>query len=135
MRPLTKISLFGVRLATCVLAIYWCALFTGTHVPEVPSFGPRITDKELHFSGYFALTILLCWVLQTRTTAAKKFGKVLAITLSYAALDEITQGFVRGRQTDIMDFAADSCGILSAIALYALMRFLMPKIASPIATN
>ena len=135
MRPLTKISLFGIRLATCVLAIYWGALFTGTHIPTIPKFDSRITDKELHFSAFFGLAILLCWVIQTRTTAAKKFGKVLAIGLSYAAIDEITQGFVRGRQTDIADFAADSCGILSAIALYALMRFFLPRLSSPVAAS
>jgi VanZ family protein len=132
MRPLTKISLFGVRLATCVLALYWVSMFTGTHLPQIPNFSPKLSDKELHFGAFFGLTILLCWVIQTRTTAAKKFAKVLVIAISYAAIDEITQGFVSGRTPDLYDFAADSCGVLSAIAFYALMRILLPRLTTPV---
>ena len=135
MRPLTKISLFGIRLATCVLAIYWVALFTGTHVPQLPQIAGHISDKIMHFSAFFGLAILLCWVIQTRTTAIRKFALVLLIALSYAAIDEITQGFVRGRQPDLADFAADSLGIVSAIAFYSLMRFLLPRLSSPVAIS
>ena len=135
MRPLTKISLFGIRLATCVLAIYWIAIFTGTHIPHPPQFVGRVSDKTMHFSSFFGLAMLLCWVIQTRTTAVRKFLTVLVISLCYAAIDEITQGFVRGRQTDIMDFAADSLGVVTAIVFYALMRFLLPRLSNPVAAS
>jgi len=122
MRPLTKISLFGVRLATCVLIVYWIALFAGTHVPAMPDAVARIPDKVMHFTGFFILAFLLCWVIPTKRHAGLKFMLVALIALSYGAFDEITQGLVRGRTTDINDFAADAAGILSAILIYATAR-------------
>ena len=127
MRPLTKISLFGVRLATCVLAIYWTALFTGTHLPAIPAIVPRVSDKAMHFSGFFILTILLCWVVPTRRKAIRKFAIVACVALAYGIFDEFSQGFVRGRTPDVRDFAADSTGVFVAISLYALTRSMLPK--------
>lgn len=124
MRPLTKISLFGVRLATCVLAVYWVLLFTGTHIPTIPSFAPRMWDKAQHFGAFFGLAMLLCWVIPTRRSPWRKFLTVAAIAMLYAAFDELTQGFVRGRSTDIRDFAADTLGTWSAIGIYAFCRWL-----------
>jgi len=127
MRRLTKISLFGVRLATCVLVLYWIALFTGTHLPAIPDIVPRISDKVMHFSGFFILTILLCWVVPTRRKAIRKFAIVACVALAYGIFDEFSQGFVRGRTPDVRDFAADSIGVFVAISLYALMRSMLPK--------
>jgi len=132
MRPLTKISLFGIRFATCVLAVYWALLFTGTHLPSIPKEMPRVPDKLLHFSGFFGLTILLCWVIATRKNAVQKFALIATITLAYGIFDEISQGLVRGRVPDIRDFAADSLGIFSAIALYATVRVFYLKFLNAI---
>lgn len=123
MRPLTKISLFGVRLATAVLALYWLAIFAGTHTPTMPSMAPRVWDKALHFTAFFGLATLLCYVVPVRRSAWRKFGIVALIALAYAAFDEITQSFVKGRSTDVNDFFADALGIFSAIALYATLRW------------
>ena len=133
MRPLTKISLFGVRFATCVLVIYWLMLFTGTHLPALPKMPARVTDKTLHSVAFFGLTILLCWVVQTRDHVWRKFAWVAMIAISYAAFDEITQSFVRGRTTDVKDFVADTLGILAAISVYATLRRLLPQWATPAA--
>jgi VanZ family protein len=130
MRPLTKISLFGVRLATCVLAVYWTALFTGTHLPSISAITPNFSDKVMHFSGFFGLAFLLCWVIPTRRHPARKFAAVAVIAIAYGAFDEISQGFVRGRTTDIRDFGADVTGVLTAIAVYATLRALFPKYSS-----
>lgn len=124
MRPLTKISLFGIRLATCVLAIYWLLLFTGTHIPTIPKFAPRMWDKAQHCGAFFGLAMLLCWVIPTRNSPGRKFLTVAVIAMLYGAFDELTQGFVRGRSTDIRDFLADSIGIWAAISVYAFCRWL-----------
>lgn len=123
MRPLTKISLFGVRLATAVLAIYWLAIFAGTHTPTMPSFAPNVWDKALHFSAFFGLATLLCYVVPVRRSAWRKFGTVALIALAYGAFDELTQSLVRGRFTDMNDFFADVLGVSSAIAIYATLRW------------
>ncbi len=126
MRPLTRFSLFGVRLATCVLVVYWLAMFTGTHIPKVPDIGVRVPDKVLHASAFFGLTMLLCWVIQTRHSVWKKFAIAFVLAALYAVFDEFTQGFVRGRSPDVRDFAADMLGCIAAIVLYATARKLIP---------
>ncbi|MCP4777372.1 MAG: hypothetical protein GY880_24405, partial [Planctomycetaceae bacterium] len=35
MRPVTKITIFGFRLAIVVLAAYWLCIFVGTHLPNM----------------------------------------------------------------------------------------------------
>jgi len=90
---------------------------------------PNVSDKLMHFSGFFGLATLLCWVIPTRTSVVRKFAWVAAISLCYAAFDELSQGFVRGRTTDIRDFAADAAGTFSAIAVYAAVRSLFPRLS------
>lgn len=131
MRPLTKISLFGVRFATCVLILYWVLLFTGTHLPTLPKMPASVNDKTLHLGAFFGLTILLCWVVQTRRKVWKKFAWVAMVAISYAAFDEITQSFVRGRITDVKDFAADTLGVVLAILVYSTLRWLLPQWTEP----
>jgi VanZ family protein len=113
-----------------VLVLYWLALFTGTHLPSMPAITPKVSDKLLHFCGFFGLAFLLCWVIPTRDKPVRKFVFVALVALSYAAFDEISQGFVRGRVADIRDFAADAAGIFSAIAFYATARKLFPQYSS-----
>ncbi len=124
MRPITKITIFGLRLATCVLAIYWIVLFLGTHVPTLPTLAKSFSDKALHFSGYFGLAMLMCWVWPSDRGVARKFVSIGLLVITYAAFDEISQGFVRGRSTDLEDFFADALGTLCAIGCYALARWL-----------
>ncbi len=96
MRPITKITIFGLRLATCVLAIYWIALFTGTHIPVLPKMARSMSDKLMHFSAFFGLAFLLCWVWPADKGVVRKFLLIALIVLSYAAFDEITQGSYAG---------------------------------------
>ena len=123
MRPQTKISLFGVRLATAVLVVYWLVIFAGTHTPTMPSLATNVWDKAIHFTAYFGLATLLCYVIPVRQSAWRKFGIVALIALAYGAFDELTQSFVKGRSTDIQDFLADALGVFSAIAIYATLRW------------
>ncbi|SMP55846.1 VanZ like family protein [Neorhodopirellula lusitana] len=121
MQPVSGIRLFGARLAVLLLAVYWCSMFTGTHLPKIPRAMPRINDKILHFSAFFGLAMLLCYCTNSRRLL-KRFGIIAAVCLTYGMLDEWTQSFVRGRSTDIYDFAADATGTLLAISLYATVR-------------
>ncbi len=121
MRPVTKISLLGIRLAIIALVIYWVAIFAGTHLPAVHDFSPKINDKVKHFSAFFGLAMLLCYST-TCEWVLKRFAVIFAVGVVYAAFDEITQKFVPGRTSDIMDFAADTAGVSTAIAIYAIAR-------------
>lgn len=123
MRPVTKISIFGFRLALVVLGLYWLAIFVGTHLPGALVVTPNVNDKIKHFSAFFVLGGLLCYV----TNSPRWFRRFSFIGLggmAYAGIDEFTQRFVPGRSPDVADFVADSLGLWCAIAIYVLAKYL-----------
>lgn len=127
MRPVTKISIFGVRLAVLALAGYWILIFTGTHLPSLGQVSPNINDKVKHFTAFFGLALLMCYA----TTSERfflRFGGIAAVAMTYAAIDEWTQSFVPNRVADPYDFLADTAGIWSAITLYVLAKWTLGKI-------
>ena len=126
MRPITKISVFGVRLAMIVLGFYWLAMFVGTHLPASQHITPHVNDKVKHFSAFFGLGAMLCYV----TNSPRWFLRFFSIGLLgmvYAALDEFTQGFVPGRVPDVADFVADSIGLWCAIVIYMVGKFVVER--------
>ncbi|WP_419194840.1 VanZ family protein [Novipirellula herctigrandis] len=124
MQSITKKTIWGFRLAIIVLAVYWLGMFIGTHLPSsVVRHGPRVNDKLMHVCCFAGLGWLLCYVT-TSDRLLTRFSMIAVIGLFYAGLDEWSQGFVRGRSTDMMDFVADAVGLFSAIAVYAVCRML-----------
>ena len=129
MRPVTKITIFGIRLAIVVLAVYWLCLFLGTHLPDMGEvldlrFGVNqgVNDKVMHFSAFFLLGGLLCYVTNSPHWF-KRFASVGWAGMAYAAIDEITQNFIPGRYPDVLDFAADAAGLWTAIAVYVAAKY------------
>jgi len=122
MQSVTQISVLGLRLGVVVLLCFWTAMAIGTHLPTTLDFSPDISDKVKHFSAFFGLATLLCYV----TTSSKLVGRFAAILLVcslYAAIDEWTQQYVAGRVCDVWDFVADVAGATSAIVVYASVRY------------
>lgn len=125
MRPVTKITIFGFRLAIVVLAAYWLCIFTGTHLPnmdEIVDLRFGVNDKVKHFSAFFLLGGLLCYVTSSPRWF-KRFSLIGLVGMAYAAIDEITQNFIPGRYPDVLDFAADAAGLWSAIAIYVSAKY------------
>ena len=101
-------------LAVGVVAVYWGAMFAGTHLdisffsgPEVPGVAG---DKVMHFVAYAGLAFF--WLV-----AAACFGRVtwvmyllvMAGAALYGAVDEISQSMV-GRDMDVADWRFDVMG-------------------------
>jgi len=129
MQPVTKISLFGVRLAIFALGIYWLLMFTGTHLTAntlqvADSIGPQVSDKVKHFGAFFVLGTLMCYVTNS-SRLVRRFTLIGFGGMAYAALDEYTQRFVAGRYPDFHDFVADSLGLWAAIMTYAVAKLLL----------
>ena len=122
MQPVTKLRLLGFRLAVIALAAYWTAIFIGTHLPKMPKALPSVNDKVMHFTAFFGLAMLLCYC-PTSTRVWRRFPIIVAMCLVYACVDELTQSLVRGRHSDVMDFLADAAGTLTAVILYATVRW------------
>ncbi|GAA4457554.1 VanZ family protein [Novipirellula rosea] len=121
MQSITKKTILGFRLAIFALAGYWLLIFVLTHIPSAMIKPPKISDKLMHFTAFGGLGMLMCYVT-TSDRLVRRFSMIAIIGMSYAAIDEYTQGFVRGRSPDPMDFVADTAGILTAIAAYATFR-------------
>jgi len=130
MRPVTKITILGVRLGVIALIAYWLLIFVGTHLPTVPEIAANVSDKAKHFVAFFGLGTLLCYITNSRQLV-KRFTTIGLVGMLYAGIDETTQHFVAGRQPDVMDFAADSAGLWIAIGLYALARVFVERFRRP----
>jgi VanZ family protein len=120
-----KMTVYGVRIATILLVIYWIAVFTGTHLPKVHIPGPQNTDKVIHFGAFTVLAFLMAWAIPTRM--GQPNWNVLisaAVCMSYAAFDEFTQIPV-GRTADLNDWLADCAGITFGLTVYLVTRTLL----------
>ena len=135
------------------LAVYWLALFTGTHLPIDPDIVVPGKDKMLHFVGYGGLGLLFGLTLALRSSPRPRLRRegqregasapndsharrrlplvgamfVLAI---YGIFDELTQPLV-GRTCDFHDWLADCGGIVIGLFVaHAACRW-FPQIAFP----
>jgi len=134
MQPVSGIRLFGIRLGILLLAVYWCLIFTGTHLPTMPAAVPKYNDKIVHFSAFFGLAVLLSYCTNSKKSVWR-FGTIAIICIAYGAIDEWTQSFVRGRQTDVYDLFADISGTLTGIVIYAIGRLMWARRRRILATE
>ncbi|MCH8828747.1 MAG: VanZ family protein [Planctomycetes bacterium] len=131
MKPSPKHSLtWKRRLSAALLIVYWGSLFVGTHMP-IPNLGgqPRHLDKLMHFGAYAGLSFLLgLWWSAGRRLNRPLALKVFAVTVVYAAVDELLQTipFVR-RTGDVLDFLADCLGSLIGLAALALWQAMLRR--------
>lgn len=83
----------------------------------------EIKDKILHFFGFFAYYHLLFLPIWFKLSKNKEFTfikiSIVSILFStfFAITDEIHQGFIIGRDSDVFDLIADLLGILVAFGL------------------
>ena len=78
-----------------------------------------LSRKVAHFSEY-ALLLALWWrALATKVSERRALVLALAITVLYAATDELHQTFVNGRAGRPLDVGSDTAGALAAAALIA----------------
>ena len=124
MRPRTRLA---ARIAWLLVAVYWAAIYIATHIPAPKLPYVPVTDKTAHFVSYFLLAagISIAMMLQHRRNIPVT---VLAITLAYGAIDELTQIPVN-RSCELADWYADaagaSCGVVIVwlISLFSLSRY------------
>ena len=113
-----------VRIALWILcAAYWVALFTLTHLPRVPVIGPPMRDKVAHLLAYGVLAGVLYLTVWASGSRAKRAAySVVAVTVLYGAMDELTQPLV-GRSCELYDWVADAAGAILVVGIFASVRF------------
>lgn len=83
-------------------------------------------DKVIHLFIYAVLgaTILFAQSPETRENLPKSMLWVVLIATLYGVSDEFHQSFIPGRQPDIFDIIADSCGaVIVSCFWYIRNRF------------
>jgi VanZ family protein len=108
--------------AIAALAIYWLALFAGTHVFKFPR-STMMADKFAHFFGYLGLAFLLSIVLLRRSRWSRRrafciWGGVIL----YGLIDEMLQIPAPQRTADVWDWVADSLGAMCGIVLFRMVQ-------------
>jgi len=117
------------RVALVALPTYWVLLFVATHYPRVsiPDEIPQ-SDKLAHFAA-FGLLAFLYWRFARARRAplgARFVWTSGAVLIAYAAIDEYLQQFF-GRFTDVMDFVANTTGIVAVLVALAVHRRLADR--------
>jgi VanZ family protein len=77
---------------------------------SLPKFGVENIDKLFHFVEYCILGwlgIKSCSTIKKSTLFLVIFGGII-----FGGMDELWQGFISNRNTSLLDFCADSFGIL-----------------------
>ena len=94
-------------------AISWFLLMAVmTHIPISSTISaPQHSDKVIHFIVYAVLAALLFRILKKKNWN-RYLLPVTSFLISYAAIDELLQGFVPGRNASFADFFADTFGVL-----------------------
>jgi VanZ family protein len=112
--------------ARVLAAVYFLALFIGTHLPPGEIGPPGFPDKLAHLGGYaiLAVLVLAVWELSTERLQARHFFAVWLAGTVYGAIDEWTQIPV-GRTCDMNDWGADVLGVVIGIVAYQLLRPLL----------
>ena len=115
------------KIAACVLALYWPALFILAHIP-IPHVVQEadVSDKSLHFLAYLILTFLLWSVVSgDRVVKWRQAAPwlVLFVIVVYGILDEWLQSYVAGRSCDVRDFFYDIAGALLSLILSSFLTF------------
>lgn len=105
--------------------MYWLLLLTLTSLPGKDLPDIKISDKIEHGLAFWGLAILLklTLVLQNKYQKLKEHSATFTLLIIgiYAALDELHQLFIPGRDCDIFDWAADFSGALIAVLVIGFL--------------
>ena len=111
-----------------VLAVYWVALFVGTHIPNPQGIlPPEVSDKTLHLTAYCGLALLFTlWVSTKRALGPKRCLLILLGLAAYGAADELLQMVpIINRHADALDWVADVIGVILGLVIVLCLRGLL----------
>jgi VanZ family protein len=113
------------------LILYWLLILTLTSLPGADVPNVHINDKIEHLLAYGGLGFLLNLSLriQNKISIVKKYSAwfTILIVSAYGALDELHQLFIPDRSCDILDWTADTIGVIIGVSLMTLLILVFEK--------
>ena len=103
----------------------WIGQFLPFLSPDSPN-GHFLIRKMAHFSIFFLLGTLLCW-LMGMLHHRKILLRALALAACVATIDESIQRLIPDRYGCLSDMLLDSCGALAGICFFLLGYTLLQK--------
>jgi VanZ family protein len=117
-------SLRSSRLWQYALAVYWVALFIGTHIPidRIP-LHQGSADKAAHLAAFAGLAMIFAttWQLSAGRLMTRHLMWVWIVIAIYGGVEEITQPLV-GRVASVWDWLADSIGAALGLLAFVVIR-------------
>jgi VanZ family protein len=114
------------------LGIYWAVLLVLTSLPgkDLPDF--KVSDKFEHFLAFcgLAMFLYLSLFVQEKYQKLKNYSSsfTLLIVGIYAALDELHQLFIPGRDCEFLDWIADFTGAFAAVLIIRMiLKYFLSK--------
>ncbi len=103
-----------IRRSVLPIVFYVLLIFAVSSIPSLRAPGPDFVpkDKIAHVVEYFVLGVLLFKGVGWNVNRSRRatFCFLLAVAVSIAAMDEMYQGFIPGREMSILDWSADALG-------------------------
>jgi VanZ family protein len=108
------------RLLPWLPAAAWAGvIFYLSSQPTVPAPEIPNVDKVAHFGAYAVLGALLAFAVHRSRVSVLV---AVALGVLYGLSDEVHQMYVPGRSPDVLDWAADAAGVITACYLYTRWR-------------
>ena len=119
----TRRQLFLVWAPVVAWAALIFVLSAQPHLRFVPDEGLDFVVRKIGHLGVFGILALLLWRALVGTTDWRvPWAWAFALTVLYAASDELHQGFVAGRHPSAIDVGIDAAGALIALVAVGLIR-------------
>ena len=122
------------RLALLVLCIYWPGIFILSHIPKehVPE-DLEFSGLRLHLAAYLVLALLVfinAGMIRRISFRSRKLWLWVGVIAVYAAIDELLQECVEGRDGNIVDWAIDVLAVLACVGFLWLLDRLSSRPSS-----
>ena len=117
MSPNPRRSYGGLLARWALPVLYAAGIFAFSGIPgdDLPQVG--IGDKLVHALVFAGLAVLTCRALRLQNpgwSGCAVAGLAVLVTFAYGCLDELHQGFVSGRRSDLADALANGAGAVAA---------------------
>lgn len=109
---------------TLLWSVVFCMLLViplSLNMPEEKTLFKRLLFTAAHFSGFSIMSGLWVWTLLTRINLTQALAGSALICLPLALLTEYSQQFVPSRQTELVDYLANTLGITFALFAVAIL--------------